>query len=157
MSIEDIKDGLAERTESSGDIDYIQLIESTGIIGKIATLVFGFLATAIMIIVPLIVTIEIIYICFPIIREKIDDLIVKVENKGIANKVLGFTLRDAKRAVEEANTVMIGQKSALWIYLKLKCTSMTFLMFILALVIMGSSTIVNFVWKLFEGIFATIS
>lgn len=157
MSIEDIKEALAEKTESSGDLDYIQLREQTEIITRVVSIVLGILLVAIMIIVPLIITLEIMYICFPVIRGKMDMLVEKVENKGFLNKMAGFTLRDAKEAVEQANTVHIGEKSALWIYLGLKCKSMMFLMFIVALVIMGSSTIINFVWKLIDGLASLIT
>lgn len=157
MGVEDIKEELAKRTESSGDLDYIQLREHTEIITRVVSIVLGVLLVAILIIVPLIITLEIMYICFPIIRGKMEEIIEKVEDKGFLNKMAGFTLRDAKEAVLRANTVQIGEKSALWIYLGLKCKSLMVLMFIVALVIMGSSTIINFVWKLIDGLVSLVT
>lgn len=152
MNIENIKEELAKKTESSGDLDYIQLNEQVEIIARVVSMILGVLLVAIMIIVPLIIVLEIVYICFPVIRGKVEDLVDKLEEKGFVRKMAGFTLRDAKEAVEQANTVCIGEKSALGIYLVLKCKSMMFLMFIVALVMMGSSTIINFVWSIISGL-----
>lgn len=150
MSIEDIKEALAEKSESSGEVNYTQLREGLTVVTRIANIVLGVLIVAIIILVPLIVSLEIIYITFPVIRVKADEILNEVEGKGFLRKIAGFTLRDAKEAVEQANTVQIGEKSALWIYLKLKCKSLMFVMFIVALIMMGSSTIIDFVWGLIE-------
>lgn len=152
MSVDEIKSGLADKIESDGTFDYIQLIEQSGTIGRIASIVTGVLVVVILILVPLISACEIIYIAFPVFREKIDTLLVKIEDKGVAHKAIGFTLRDAIEAVERANTEYIGEKSAMLIYLQLKVKSLEFVMFIIAIVLAGSSTIVSVVWKAIQGI-----
>lgn len=152
MSVEDIKSGLADKIESDGGLDYIQLIEQSGTLGRIASIVTGILVTVILILVPLVSACEIIYIAFPVFREKVDKLLVKIEDKGVVHKVIGFTLRDAIEAVEQANTEYIGEKSAMLIYLQLKLKSLEFMMFIIAIVLAGSSTIVSVVWNAIQGI-----
>lgn len=157
MGVDEIKEGLVERAESSGNLDYEQLITQTDTISTVTSLVLGILTTAILVLIPLIAACEISYICFPIIREKVDELIIKLEGRGSAHKVLGFTFRDAFKAVEEANTVEIGQKSALLIYLQLKMKSLQFLMFIIALAVSGSSAIIDLVSRAIDGIMSLFS
>lgn len=156
MSIEKLVAELEERLASNGDVNYLEMIQSSNLIQRIASFVIGALSLLIMITVPIIVSIEIIYICFPVIREKTDELIFKVEERGYARNVIGFTLRDAIEAVKEANTTMIGERSALWIYMKLKLKSIMFLMFIVVFVLRGSSSVINFVDSLFRGVIETI-
>lgn len=137
MDIDQIVEGLRERVDSGNKVDYLWLIEGISIVTNIASLIIGYLVVIILMLVPLIVCAELIYICFPIAREGIDELLVKVEGKGIPNRVLGFCLRDAIKAVEDSMVDGIGSSSALLIYLKLKSRSMMILMFIICLVLRG--------------------
>ena len=152
MGVDDIVSGLESKTDSTGQLDYAFLIEGSNIVTKVASIVLGILSVTILILIPVIVTGEVIYICFPFIREKIDDLLIKVEGKGVAHRVVGVTFRDAIEAVNRANTVEIGEKSALLIYLQLKLKSIWFLMFILALVLQGSGPIIQFMYRRLSGI-----
>lgn len=152
MTVDEIRDSIANKTSVDGGVDQVTVIEGTMIIARIASVVLGFLTVAIMILVPLVVTGEVCYICFPVIREKVDELIIKVEGKGVAQRAVGITFRDAIEAVKLANTVEIGKESALFIYLKLKIKSLMFLMFILALVLQGANAIINIVWGGIEGL-----
>lgn len=156
MTTGEIVQEIQDRLYYNGELNQINLIESTGLITQIAELVLGVLSLVIMILVPIVVAIEIVYISFPIIRQKTDELILKIESRGVKNNVLGFVLRDAKEAVKRANIDMVGQKTAIGIYLGLKVRSIFMGMFILAFVIRGGSSVINFVWNLFERVISTM-
>jgi hypothetical protein len=140
MSVGEITEGLDSAISSDGSLNHITIYEATRVIGRVASLVVGFLTVVIIILVPFVVGLEIIYICFPIIRNKTDDLISKLEAKGMAGKTIGFTFRDAKQSV----------------FLKIKCKSIMFLMLVLSLIVQGSDTIINIVWNLISRIVSTI-
>jgi hypothetical protein len=155
MSVGEITEGLDSAISSDGSLNHITIYEATRVIGRVASLVVGFLTVVIIILVPFVVGLEIIYICFPIIRNKTDDLISKLEAKGMAGKTIGFTFRDAKQSVFLAETTEVGT-NPLWIYLKIKCKSIMFLMLVLSLIVQGSDTIINIVWNLISRIVSTI-
>lgn len=158
MSIDDITEGLRERIDEGNNVDYLGLTEGLTIVTEIASLILGYLVVFILILVPLIVCAEILYICFPIIRDGVDELLVKIEGKGVPNRILGFCLRDAIKAVEESMIDGIGSRSALWIYFVLKCKSMMILMFIICLVLRGFGgnpgdvNLFMWLWDKFRGI-----
>ena len=155
MTVEQIADELIEKGKSDGSIDYIFFHEATSIIGRITQTITGFLILFILVLVPIVTSLEVIYICFPIIRDKTEQFLCKIEGNGIAKNAIGATLRDAREAVKQANTVETG-KSAMAIYFKLKITSLMFAMYLVCLVIGGSSTIVAFVWKIIQPVVAAI-
>lgn len=155
MSIAELTAELEERLYSDGSVDSIQMIQQSNMVMTIVQLVLGILSILIIILVPLITSLELVYICFPVIRNKTDELIFNIENKGTQHKVLGFAFRDARQAVTEANVGMIGERSALWIYLKLKFKSIFFVFFVLAFVLRGHS-IITFVDNLFGRIIEMI-
>lgn len=148
ISVSDIAEQLDERTKSNGKIDQIMLWESTSIIGRIASMVLGFLTMILLILVPIVTALEVAYIAFPPLREALDQYKVYMEDsKGVKNTALGFVLRDAVEAVKQANTEQIGKKSAMWIYLELKIKSVLMIGYILAVVLQGSGVIIDFVGR----------
>ena len=160
MSIDDIIQGIKDKSnlgdEASAGVDSITLREVTSTITTIGSALYGFIITIIIITVPILVAIELAYIVFPAFRGAADGAIDWLENKGIkvahaGKKTLELTLRDAKQAVLEAETVKTG-KSALAIYLVLKCKSIMFLAFVIALVLLGLGTIIDAIAGLFDGI-----
>jgi hypothetical protein len=151
-SIASLVEELEKRIYSNGDVNYLFMIQSTNVIYSIASLVLGILSLLIVIIVPIVIALELMYICFPAVRAKADELIMKIEGSGHKNNLVQFTLRDAVEAVEEANTRMVGERSALWIYLQIKVKSVLFLMFIVALVVRGSASIIAFMDGLISNI-----
>lgn len=157
MTADEIVDGLKERTSigESDDIDYVIYHEASDVIFRVFKVIASVLIVTIVILVPLIISLEVVYICFPFIREPIDKLNVKIEGNGITRHLLGLTLHDAVSAVELADTSNTGE-SALRIYLINKIKSQMFLAFILSLALMGGPTIVGFVWRLFKGVFDVI-
>lgn len=163
MDIEEIAEGLEDRIIEGNNVDYLGLIEGLTILGKIASLVTGYLIVIILVLVPLIVCAEIVYICFPIVRDGVDEFLVKIEGKGVPHRVLGFCLRDAIKAVEDSAVDGVGSRSALLIYLGLKCKSMMILMFIICLVVQGFGgneagvNIFVWIWDKFRGIIDIIN
>lgn len=150
MTTSEITQEIQDRLYYNGELNQINLIESTSIITQVAELVLGVLSLVIIILVPIVVAIELVYISFPTIRQKTNEMILKIESRGVKTNVLGFVLRDAKEAVKRANIDLVGQKTAVRIYIGLKVKSVFMGMFILAFVIRGGSSIINFVWSLFE-------
>lgn len=151
MSIEDITTELEDRLAYNGDLNYIKLIESSGVIGRIASLILGILSMIILILVPVIVAMEVIYICFPAIREKTNEMLEKLETKGADKRLLGIAFRDAKHAIGSVycgGSLEGSTSDILWCYLKIKCKSVIFIFFILAFVLQGGAVIVNTVWNL---------
>lgn len=155
MSIDELVDDLIDKISYTGDVDYVTLTTGSRLIDRIGSITIGVLSLLIVILVPLVVALEVFYICFPVIRNKADDLLVKVEGHGIAHNLIEFTLRDAVEAVKQANTKMTGT-SAMAIYLKIKCKSVMFLMFIVVFVIRGSSSIIAFVDGFIRAIISLI-
>lgn len=151
MGIDEITKELERRMSYNGDLDHITLIESSGIIGRIASIILGILSTIIVILVPIIIAMEVIYICFPAIRDKTNELITKLETKGADKRLLGVAFRDAKHAVEEV--YCRGQLNGtagdmLWIYFRVKVKSIVFVFFLLSLVLQGGGYVVELVWNL---------
>ena len=81
MSIDELTNELERRLSYDGDLNHITLIESSGVIGRVASIILGILSLMIIILVPIIITMEVMYICFPAIREKTNELITKLETK----------------------------------------------------------------------------
>lgn len=156
MSIDDIISKLEEKVYSTGEIDSLMVLQSTSLIGRIGSVILGLLSMIIMITVPFIISLEILYICFPVIREQVDKLIVHIEGKGYKVNIAGITLRDAIEAVTEAETISYENRSALWIYLKIKCRSLMFVSFVVVFVIRGSSSVVALVDRLFGPVIQTL-
>ena len=156
MSIEKLVDELEDRMYYNGDLKQLDLMEWVAVFSRIMTFVLGLLAIIIVILVPIIVSIEIIYICFPVIREKTEKLLFNVEGKGNKLTVAGFTMRDAIEAVNIGETNYPGSTSLmLWEYLKIKSKAILLVMFLIGFVISGNS-IVLFIDSIFRGIFKLI-
>lgn len=154
-SVQDITDEIGDAISNGGDYDYIQIIQQTSDMGRVLSVVYGVLVTVILILVPLIVSLELMYICFPILRVHMESFVVKVESKGILGKVVGFTLRDAREAVFRSETSLTG-KNPLGIYLKMKCASMMMVMFVIAIVLTGMNGFIGFVKSLVDSIITKI-
>lgn len=160
MGIEDITNELEKRIGASRSIDHILYKESSSIIVRIGSIVLGLLTMLIIILVPIIVGLEIVYICFPVLRDKIEDFRTKlIDTKGADKRLLGVAFRDAKQAVEEVycnekyNTTI---SEMLWLYCKIKVKSIIFIYFIVSLVYQGSDFIIKVVWDLVGNLITLI-
>jgi hypothetical protein len=159
MTVNKITQELNEVLSADSDIDIIEYRESTSIISRIGSLVLGILSWIIIILFPIIVALEIIYICFPMIREAEDKLLLKIESSGVDINRIEVVYRDAKNAIKEAycnDEVSSSTTSILWIYFKIKVRSVIFVFFILSFVIQGWSTIVDVVWSYVGNIVTAI-
>lgn len=139
---------------TTAGVDSITLREVTSVITTITSLILGVAITIIVIAVPIIVTLELAFINFPAFRQGFNLLearLEKINTKGITRRTLEFTFRDAKQAVISAETKMTG-RSATWEYIKIKCKSIMFIVFVISLVGLGSGTFLGIAKNLFSGI-----
>lgn len=148
-----IVDGMKEYLQTDGTADYISMIQGLGIVGQIAGLIVGMLVAMIMVGVPIIVSIEVMYINFPVFQSKCNNLYHRLEGK--ANTALGLVLRDAFRAVELSHTSEYG-KSVNAIYLRLKCVAIFISIFIVAIVVGPGQIIISYAWNLISGMLSTL-
>ena len=75
MSINQLVDNIEERLYSDGTVDNIAMIETADVIARVVAVVAGVLSWIIIILLPLVISLEIMYICFPFMREKSNELI----------------------------------------------------------------------------------
>lgn len=155
MDIDKLIEELKETFGADNGADQILIRESSSTISRIASFILGFLTVIIIIIFPLIVSLEIVYIAFPAIRDKVDQLAVWMDTKGADARIVSVAFRDAKEAIARANTVETG-RSPFWIYLIMKIKSIYFVFFVIALVIQGGDSIVRMVFNLLGGLITHI-
>ena len=156
MSVDEIVNGIVEQSnlivdEKTGGTDNITLREVTNTITVITSKLLGIALVVIVISVPIIVTLELIYVNFPIIRTPMDALYNKLGSKGVSRRALGLVLGDARKAVEQANTVKTGRNATL-VYIGIKVKSVMMITFIVAIIGLGSGTLVNLVLDMFSGV-----
>lgn len=159
MSINQLVDNIEERLYSDGTVDNIAMIETADVIARVVAVVAGVLSWIIIILLPLVISLEIIYICFPFMREKSNELILKLEQRGHKHSIPGFILKDAIKAINMSEDMIVkgegdntGSSSALWIYIKLKLPAIFFIFFVLAFALQGTSTIIAILSRLANGI-----
>ena len=135
------------------------MIETADVIARVVAVVAGVLAWVILILLPLVISLEIVYICFPFMREVSNKLIFKLEQRGHKHNIPGFILKDAIKAVSMSEDMMAkgdgdntGSSSALWLYIKLKLPAIFFIFFVLAFALQGTSTIIALLSRLASGI-----
>lgn len=155
MDIDKLIEELKETFGADNGADQILIRESSSTISRIASFILGFLTVIIIIIFPLIVSLEIVYIAFPAIRDKVDQLAVWMDTKGADTRIVSVAFRDAKEAIARANTIETG-RSPFWIYLIMKIKSIYFVFFVIALVIQGGDSIVRMVFNLLGGLITHI-
>lgn len=159
MDIEELVSELESRLSTNSGIEHITLIESSSTIGKIASVILGILSMLVVILVPIMIAVEIVYICFPVIREKTDQVMVKLETKGADKKLLGVAFRDAKHAIQQVycSGNLTGTTGDILLeYGKIKIKSVVFVFFILALVLQGGAYIVDVVWSIVGNLIESI-
>jgi len=147
MDIDKLIEELKETFEASGGADQTVVKESSYTISRIASFILGLLTVIILIIFPLIVVLEIIYIMFPLFRDRVEQLAIWMDMKGADTRIVSIAFRDAKEAIVQADTVQTG-KSPLWCYTVLKLKSIYFVFFVVALVVQGGDFIVQLVFDL---------
>ena len=99
MNIDSIVTGIEQNIDGPQRLDYIKTIEWTNTIARISSLVLGILAISILILIPIICSLEIIYITIPTLRAFTDKIVYDGE-PGFVQRTVQFTLRDAIKAIE---------------------------------------------------------
>ena len=141
MGVSDILTGLEQMLGKSNATDLISLYEGLGLVGQIGGIILGILLVLIIILTPIIVGLEVIYINFSILQEKIDAL-------GEKNRVLGRTLqiclRDARLALVKANTIETGV-TVNQVYLGLKIKSLIITVIIIGIILGPAQLMIVFI------------
>lgn len=150
MSVEDITNGISERLHADTGSDYIVIDSGAATIQRIGSIILGFLIMLTLILVPVIISLEVMYIVFPIIRSSVDVIGNKMKGKGHAKQVAGFLFRDAITAITITETTRPGD-NPLWIYLKIKIKTAMFLAFVIAMILQGSGPLIRFAAKILKG------
>lgn len=156
MSIDNIMQSIEEKAsyDTNGDLLNTRLLRD-GVYNlfKIANPVLGFLLVLLTISIPIIITLEVVYIAFPLFRTTIDKIDESVNAKLAAfHRTIGFVFRDARHALKVSESRQTG-RSAMWEYLVIKIKSVMFLTFLIALVINGWQPILGLVYRMFSGVF----
>lgn len=149
MDVQTIVDGIAKYLPDDGTADYITTIEVLGITGDIAGFIVGLLVAVLIAGLPIVVTLEMCYINFPIIQNGCENLYNRL--RGKANRIFGLAIRDARKAVELSHTEEYGV-SANWIYLKIKIKAVFLAVFIVAMVLGPGQFLLKMAWNLIQGI-----
>lgn len=153
MTSSDLVTDIQNNIESDGSVDYIQLYTGMDQITEITGTILGILSVIILILVPLVVVMELMYINIPTFQSLFDNGLKKLSIKGYGKtqKALEFSFRDAKKAIQMANTVKTG-RSVNFVYMCLKVKWLFVLMVALAMILEGGPVIVGLVFKLIKGI-----
>lgn len=153
MEVDDIVKGLENKLQSDGAVDYIGLIEGYEAVGKIASIVLGLMVVFILIILPLVIALELLYINSPIIRGKIDEVIMP--DGRYKKPSIGFNFKDARKAIERSSETG-GESSANLQYLRIKIWALLVIVTMVAMVVSGSNLIIELLMKLISGILRVI-
>lgn len=145
MNVDDIVNDITLHMANDGSADYIQLTEQLYLIERVSEIILGFLIVIILLGIPVVVSIEVMYINFPVFQTTVEKMMLKTTGK--LNKALGLIIRDARKALKLANTIETG-KSANLIYLRLKCVAIIIAIVSAGLVLGVGPTIVNFILKI---------
>jgi len=144
MGASEIIDGLRGAIEYDGSVDYLQLAETIRSIQIVSGAILGVLIVIIVTGFTMVIALEIAYINFPIIAEKINDI-----KRG--KNIIGLVLNDARKAINIQCTNNYNQSINL-IYIKLKVSSIFIVAFTVAFVIIGSARVIEFVVTIASGI-----
>lgn len=153
MTSSDLVTDIQNNIESDGSVDYIQLYTGMDQITEITGTILGILSVIVLILVPLVVVMELMYINIPTFQSLFDNGLKKLSIKGYGKtqKALEFSFRDAKKAIQMANTVKTG-RSVNFVYMCLKVKWLFVLMVALAMILEGGPVIVGLVFKIIKGI-----
>lgn len=149
MLIDDIRDGIISYLDSYGSADYITMYEGIAIVKDIAGYILTFLGAMLLVGLPIVISIEVMYINFPTFQSVCDNLYGRF--KGKPSKMFGLVIRDARKAVEDSKTDRCGV-SPNWIYLEIKLKSIIFAAIVITLVFGPGDTLVAIVYNMVVGI-----
>lgn len=138
----------------SGSANQIVIKDVVYQIGKVSATLLGFIVLIIIIAVPIVVALELIYLSFPTMSERVDDIMNKLDNKR--GRVYGFAFHDARLALKRANTEQTG-KSAYSIYLVIKIKSIFCAVFVIAMILGMTTPVIELAFNMVSGLFDVIS
>lgn len=147
MSPGDVIKGMTGLMSDDGGANYAALLEGMGIAGDVLSWVLGMLVVFILLMFPIVVALEVMFMNMPIFQSSAYKL---MENNKLANKILGVCLRDAKRALILANTSQTG-KSANKIYLGIKIKVIFITFFVIGIVLGPGVVILNSLIEVVQG------
>ena len=137
MSVNDILNDIGNKAVDNGEMDRILFSDITNGIIDFTEIILGLAIITIFILVPIVVSLELIYINAPVTRDLFDS--IKGSDRKIA-KIAEFSLRDAVESVERAAMgEYCGNANNAYIIIKVK--SVTIIGFIVALTLQGVSVL----------------
>lgn len=149
MQVSDLVEELQRKASQGEGVNSLTMYTGITVITKISEFVIGLMSTILLIVIPLVVALELIYINMPVVRSVADKIMDR--GTGHVQKAVKFSLRDAIKAVEMANTIETG-KSANFIYLGLKMKWIYVVMFCVVMVIGGGTLIVKVLMSILSGL-----
>lgn len=144
-----------ERQASSGnDINYLHFNTWMEFINKVGSFLLSLLLGLLLILLPLVIVAEVVYISFPTIRVNVVDRFL-FKGDGRVQKAAQLTLHDAMKAIEMANTVKTG-KPAMLIYMRIKLKWLLLVAISLTIYLGGIDIIISLAIELFSGLIDVI-
>lgn len=147
MGASEILDGISKSLIDDGSTDFIEVHKWVNILNNVLSVALGYILVALLIGISLIIVLEVLYINFPAVQNRMDR---QTDNEGRKSKILGVFLRDARRAIIESNTINTGQ-SANTVYLKIKIKTIIVAFIIIGLLI-NYNVVLSFLTKQLSNI-----
>ena len=147
MSVDDVINGISSTMDDPGELDYIMANTGINAINTIGSFIISLGLGLLLIVFPIIVLLEVLYLNFSTLRGGVNKLMYS--GKGSIQKVIKFTLRDAVKAYEEANTIETGN-SANIIYLKIKIKAIIVVVVLSVLLMSGGDMIIRIVYSIMQ-------
>lgn len=151
MSPQEISGQLTDKFADGGGMDFLMAYSFIDVLEKFLVLAITIFTVYILILTPIIIILEIAYLCFPALRDVKRSLEVKFKGAGYAQTIFNFTFKDADRALEEANIVKTG-KHPMLIYMRIKLWWIFLASITIYFQIIGATTVINLVLSAISGL-----
>ena len=137
MNVSDILSDIADKAVDTASMDRILFSDITNGIIEFTEIILGMAIIIIFILVPIVISLELIYINAPVTRDLFDS--IKGSNRKVS-KIAEFCLRDAVESVERAAMgEYCGNANNAYVVIKVK--SVTVIGFVVALTLQGVSVL----------------
>lgn len=147
MDVSDIIDGIKETTVDDGGANYIQMNQGISTIATVVSTILGYMMVILVVGVSIVVALEVLYLNIPPLNSALERL---TEKSKSSNKILGLILRDARRAIYNADAIRTGNSVNVE-YLKIKW-KIILLGFIIAGITLNSEAFIAFINRLISNI-----
>lgn len=151
MSPQEISGQLSDKFTDGGGMDYLIAYSFIEILEKFLVLAITIFTVYILILTPIIIALEVAYLCFPVLRSVRKKLEVKFKGVGYMQTIFNFTFKDADKALEEAHASKAG-KNPLLIYLRIKLWWILLASMTVYFQIIGATVLINIVLSFIQGI-----